>query len=178
MRRLTLRERVLLVLLAVVAAVSGYVLLVHNPITAREEALQIQLEEDGALSDQLALRVAELARMEQALAQWESGAEGAAAMPDYDNLQGLMVELNRILSGCRAYTITFGGTETTERVVRRQVTLPFTCDTYQQARSVLEQLHQSGLRCLLQDVDLVWQDAGQVQVTATMVFFEYNATPS
>ena len=176
MRKLTLRERVLLVLLAVVAAASAYVLLVHNPITAREEALRVQMEEDTQLSEQMALRVAELSRMEQALAQWESGAESAAAMPDYDNLQGVMVELNRILSGCRAYTITFGGTETTERVVRRQVTLPFTCDTYQQARSVLEQLHRSGLRCLLQNVDLVWQDAGQVQVTATMIFFEYNPT--
>ena len=51
-------ERVLLVLLAGVAAVSGYVLLVHNPITAREEALRVQLAEAGALSDQLALRVA------------------------------------------------------------------------------------------------------------------------
>ena len=43
MRKLSIRERVLLVLLAVIAVVSGYVLLFYLPTTQRLESLNAQI---------------------------------------------------------------------------------------------------------------------------------------
>ena len=43
MRKLTIRERVLLLLLAVIALVSGYVLLFYLPTTQRLEFLNVHI---------------------------------------------------------------------------------------------------------------------------------------
>lgn len=174
MRKLSLRERFLLIALAVVAAVCAYVLLFHMPMARRTEELNARIAQAEELSAQLEARLAEQHRMEAELEQLAAREDAPAPMPEYDNLQAVLVELNAVLAGCREYSISFQGEQTEDSVYCRRVTIPFSCGSYEEARTVLQRLHDSPLRSLLEDVTLSVQNDGSVRATASMTFFEYR----
>ena len=175
MRKLSLRERVLLVLLAILAVVSGYVLLFYLPTTQRMESLHAQIAQAQELEAQLGARLATQQQMEQELEQLSAQGAQAPYMPAYDNLQAVMVELNTILASCQEYSISFQGEQGEDPVFYRRVSIPFTCGSYEQAREILQKLHDSALRGLLGDLQLSQQENGTVTVSATITFFEYQA---
>lgn len=176
MKKLSLRERVLLVCLAIIAAVSAYVLLFQMPSARRAEELEARIAQGGEVVALLEAKLAEQRRMEGELATLADRDDAPAVMPDYDNTQAVMLELHRILAGCREYALSFGTVQAQEDgVVRRQVTIPFTCADYASARAVLEDLHDSDLRCLMEDVSFSQAEDGTVKVTVTMTFLEYGS---
>lgn len=171
MRKLSIRERVLLVCLGVVAAISGYILLFHLPMEQRVQSLQTQIDQGEQLQQQLEAKLTEQQQMQRTLQQLE--AEGTTPMPLYDNLQAVMVELHNILSGCREYALSFQGEQTEENVFCRTVTAPFVCEDYTAARAVLQDLYDSELRSALQDIQFSQEDDGSVKVTVSVAFYEY-----
>lgn len=175
MRKLSIRERVLLLLLAIIAVVSGYVLLFYMPTTQRMEALNAQIAQSQKLAAQLDTKLATQQQMQKELNQLSEQDSQVPYMPAYDNLQAVMVELHTILADCLEYSLSFQSTQGEDNVFCRQVSIPFTCSSYEQARAVLQKLHDSSLRGLLGDTQLSQQKDGTVQVSASMTFFEYGA---
>lgn len=174
MRKLSMRERVLLVCLAVVAAGSAYVLFFHMPMTQRMEALQVQVAQEEELVSQLEARLMQQQRMEQVLHQLSMQENAPRHMPEYDNQQAVMVELHDILRNCRNYSLSFREEPGEEHVLCRRVSMPFTCSNYQQVHDTLQQLHDSPLRSALSDLELTQQENGTIKVSAVMTFFEYS----
>ena len=172
MRKLTLREKVLLVLLAVVAVICGYVFLFHLPMEERTDRLNAQIQESRDLLAQTQAMVDRQQEMEAELEELRAG--DLPPMPDYDNLQGVMVELNDILEGSLEYALRFSSAQAEGSVMARRVDLPFTCASYTSARSILQRLHDSALRCQLEDLTLIRNEDGTVQVDAGVVFYEYG----
>ena len=170
MRKLSTRERVLLAILVVVAVVSGYVLLFSMPLNEKIQTLGQEIMESEDLKTQLESRWSQQQLTEQLKKQ-----EGDVRyMPEYDNLQAVMVELNTILADCQEYSLAFQPDDPEDAIYARQATIPFTCGSYDQARDVLQRLHDSPLRNLITDVQITEQDDGSVKATATMLFFEYQ----
>lgn len=174
MRKLTLRERILLLILAIVAVISGYILLFYMPTAQRIESLNAQIAQSEELVAQLEVKLEDQRRMEQELKQISTQEDASPSMPEYDNLQAVMVELNRILVGCQNYSLSFQEDQTQDHIFGRQVTIPFTCANYDQAKDVLQKLHDSSLRGLLGNVQLSQQQNGTVRATATITFYEYQ----
>ena len=106
-------------------------------------------------------------------------ADGAepVAIADYDNLQPVMFELNGILQSTPEYSLSFGTVDTEETIVRRQILLSYTSGSYEAAKEVLQRLHDSAYRCMLDNVSISIgeRDEGNVSVSASLVFFEYQA---
>ncbi len=174
MRKLTTREWVLLICLAVIATVSGYVLFFHMPITQQMETLDAQIAQWEELEMQLDAKLAKMNGMEQELKRLEQQPDTLHRMPEYDNRQAVMVELNAILHQCQEYSIFFQEEQGEDQILRRRVTIPFTCDSYQQAKQILQRLHSSPLRSFLADLELSEQENGTIKATASMTFFEYH----
>ena len=178
MRKLTMRERVLLIVLAVIVVISGYVLLFYLPMRQSAQSLQAQIEENEELSAQLDARLTQQRQMEHSVAQWSEDPDALPEMPSYDNQQAVMVELNSILSDCLEYSLSFQTDDTQGNVFRRTVTIPFVCANYTAAENILQRLHDSALRSHLSDVQIAQQEDGTVHVTAVMTFFEYQDQPA
>lgn len=174
MRKLTLRERVLLVLLAVIVVISAYVMLFSMPMAQKVQTLTEEIAQTDELALQLELRLGEKQRMERELQQLESAEDAPAVMPEYDNLQAVMVELHRILANCDEYSLSFQGDETEEQVYCRQVVLPFTCGSYEEARAIVQQLRDSDLRCMVDNVEFQEEETGSVSAVVTVTFLEYR----
>lgn len=161
---------VLLAILVVMAVVSGYVLLFSMPLNEKIQTLGQEIMESEDLKTQLESRWSQQQLTEQLKKQ-----EGDVRyMPEYDNLQAVMVELNTILADWPEYSLAFQPDDPEDAIYARQATIPFTCGSYDQARDVLQRLHDSPLRNLITDVQITEQDDGSVKATATMLFFEYQ----
>ena len=161
-------------LLAVLAVVSGYVMLFYLPTTQRMEILSEQIAQGEELAAQLETKLAEQRRMEQTLEQMEGTEDAPIRMPAYDNLQMVMAELNDILSDCLEYSVSFQGEQSEDGIFRRQVQIPFTCADYEGARAILQRLHDSPIRCMMEDLQLSRQENGAMTVTVSVIFFEYQ----
>lgn len=175
-RQLTARELILLGMLLVLVLVGGYVMLYYMPMTAELERLE---QEKLSCEDQLTvaqIQVEDKRRMERELEEIFAADPNPLSIPPYDNLQPVMFELNSILQSTPEYSLSFGTVNTEETIVRRQILLSYTSGSYEAAKQVLQRLHDSAYRCMLDNVSISIgeRDAGNVSVSASLVFFEYQ----
>lgn len=103
----TTREKVLLVILAVLVIAVGYWKLILTPINDSIADLNAQTasEQDAILTN--SARLSRMRQMQQELETLLADPD-AKPLPDYDNSERLLVELNTILSGTVDYTLSFG----------------------------------------------------------------------
>ena len=174
-RRMTVRELVLLGILAVILLTSCYVMLFYLPVTAELERLANEIELCRTQLTAAQQRAEEKQRMERELEELLSQPEPPLEMPAYDNLQQVMFELNAILASTEEYALSFGTVDAGESIVHRRISLSFTSGSYDQAKAVLQQLHDSMYRCMLDDLRLSLPSGQRdgVTVSGSIVFFEH-----
>ncbi len=175
-RKLTVREWVLLGVLALLVGVSGYVMLFYMPVTAQRDSALGEAEVCQLELEAVQLRLEEKRRMERELEEIFSQPEEPLGLAPYDNLQPVMMELHTILNGAEDYSLSFGTVDTEEPIVRRSISLSYTAGSYAAAREILQRLHDSAYRCMLDSVSVsVGQEGdGLISVDSTIVFFEYQ----
>lgn len=178
MRKLTVREKTLIAILLVLVIISSYVMFFHTPITNEIEQAKSQIELDNKLIDELDSKIDEKTYMQNELDKVFENNQSPISMPDYDNIKSVMIELNRILSASNEYALSFESVDTSQTVVERNVSLPFTCSSYQVAYDILNQINNSNLRCIIDDVAINQDDDGTVSVNANIIFFEYCENPT
>ncbi|MCI9608792.1 MAG: hypothetical protein HFG07_01015 [Oscillibacter sp.] len=178
-RQLTTREWMLLALLGVILLISGYMLLFYMPMTAERDRCLGETESRRTEIEAARLRLEEKRRMERELELLFSAETPPLSIADYDNLQPVMFELNSILASTQDYSLSFSTVDASQTIVRRSISLSFTTGTYESAKAVLQQLHDSAFRCMLDSVNVnVGQgERNAVSVNGTIVFFEYQAQP-
>lgn len=172
-RKMNAREWMLLGVLAVLAIVCGYIALFYMPTT---EARDNAIAEKANCEQQLVAvqeRLAEKQRMERELDEIFAANPNPLSLPDYDNVQPVMKELNTVLAGTD-YDLSFASVDASETVVRRQISVSYSCDSYAAAKQVLERLNNSQYRCMLNDISISGQrtEEGAVSIRGTIVYFE------
>lgn len=143
-RAFTTREKVLLVILAVLIIGIGYFKLLLEPINTSIENYRNMTasEQDEILANTALLQKKK--QMETELEELFASGD-PTPIPVYDNSGNLLVELHRILDKSLDYSLNFSGTSPmdVEYLVRRPVSLTFQTPTYAQARAIINELHDS-----------------------------------
>ena len=199
-RRLSSREAALLTILALLVLLSGYYLWFYVPMQEKQLALEGQIQDAQNEIEVDRTRVTRMGGMEQELEKIFDANPNPVSMAPYDNIRNVMYDLNAILSAADDYTLNFTSVDTGQEdgIVRRNISLSFESGGYSAAKDILQKLHDSDYRCMLDDLDIrvsggtggtafsasLWwldnmpvdsvQDNVTVDVTATMVFFEYQ----
>ena len=173
-RKLTPREWMLLGVLAVLVLVVGYITLFYVPTTDARDAALAETETCKQQTEAAQVRLAEKQRMERELEELFARDPDPLALADYDNLQPIMVELNSILAATQNYSLSFATVDTSQSVVRREISINFTCNSYAAAKAVLQRLHDSSFRCMLNNVTISHgrEDIGLTSVSGSIVYFE------
>ncbi len=157
MRSFTRREKVLLVLLAVVVLIGLYVLLVHNPVKqqladlAQEKAdLELSVQVVKARQEQYNKMKAELDEI------FAMPKDEITVMPPYDNIEALTVQLNGIFLGLEPNLQFQEPTRENEeeRVITRPIQFTFEAPSYQVARDIVEKLTHTGNRALMDSLSI------------------------
>ena len=206
-RTLTPRETALLIVLLVLALGSAYYMLFYMPTTEQITSTEnsIYTTQDLIAADQL--RLAQKQQMQEELDAIFAADPDPVSMAPYDNSRNVMHELNAILEDAQDYSLSFASVSADEDsdVVRRNISLTFTSTGYSASRDILQRLHDSQYRCLLNNVALSLKERSHqggwwynmlmdsvdsvpdtddamgeysdVTVTATLTFFEYTDGP-
>lgn len=183
-REMTKREKVLLLILAVILLGLVYNLLVFQPV---KTSLASAADQSQELQDEIqteAARGAHLAQMRDKLQELKKNeTAGEISIPEYDNIQDLVTELNRVLAAASDYDLNFTPPKTDDKgLVRRVIGMTFTCGRYADARSILSELYSCRYRCQIGDLQLKSENSesvsdlssGPVQVSLTVTFYEMN----
>lgn len=149
-RAFTTREKVLLVILAVLIIGIGYFKLLLEPINNSIENYQNMAasEQDEILVNTALLQKKK--QMEQELEELFASGD-PTPIPVYDNSGTVLVELHRILDKSLDYSLNFSGTSPmdVDYLIRRPVSMTFQAASYEQARAILNELHDSeNINCI------------------------------
>lgn len=156
-RSFTRREKILLLILAVMVLIGLYVLLVHNPVksqlaelTVEKEELELELQVATARQEQYRKMKAEL---DEIFAQPR---DQITVMPPYDNIEALTVQLNEIFMGLEP-NLQFQEPRREneeERVITRPIQFTFEAPSYEAARDIVRKLTHTGNRSLMDSLSI------------------------
>jgi hypothetical protein len=149
------REKALIVLLALIAiAILWYQLIFKN---AQESVARVDSEIE-AVQDEMIVDTAkagQIDNMRAAIQQYKTSGINPVEMPNYDNVQPLMAQLNGTLAPTLGYTLKFEDvTSGDSDTVRRGVELSYGCSSYQEARVILNALVHGVFPCSIDDFTL------------------------
>jgi len=175
-RKLTVREWLLLGVLAVMLVICGYMVLFYIPVTNQRDSAINEAETCRVELEAAQLRLEDKRRMEQELEEIFARSEDPLSLAPYDNLRPVMMELYAILGGAGDYSLSFGTVDAEEPIVRRSISMTYTAGSYAAAKDILRRLHDSAYRCMLDSVNISIGQGGDgpVSVNSTIVFFEYQ----
>lgn len=173
-RKLSAREWVMLVVLAVIVLASAYIMLFYIPTTTARDSARAETANYEEQLDALQVRLAEKERMERELDEIFAQNEHPLGLADYDNQKAVMVELDTTLASAENINLSFFTPNTSESIVRREISVSFNCDSYAEAKAILQRLHDSQYRCMLDSVNISLGEGteGSVSVNGNIVFFE------
>lgn len=176
-RQFSLRERILMVVLALLLLVCVYYVLVEKPV---QDTLLDASQRRSEAESQLTVASAQLKRMNQmqsALDQLDQTAQ--ADVPDYDNAKNVMDLMNGAMAMTEEYNLTFQPVTVEGAIVSRGIQMSFRCDNYDTAKEVMQVLLDSNYRCRVTAMSVTAAEGGnisrqEVTVEASVTFYEFN----
>lgn len=175
-RSFSTREKVLILILAVLLVGTCYYYLVVKNVQDTLVANQTQLEEVNLKIEQQTALAAARSRMEAELAAL--GAE--ETLPEvavYDNIRNELDELNALMSGAITYDLKFSQPTLEGSLVRRPVAVSFTVGDYASALDVVRKLENGSYRCEITEFTLTGKmladgSIGSVSAALSVTYLE------
>ena len=150
-RDFTRAEKIILIILAFVLVGLAYYQFVDKMV--RESIAKADAAAE-AIEVELTGVEAKIHRMEEMQAELDSiqSDPSASYMGSYNNSKEELAFLNDVLKSALQYTITFSNVTRDGDQIRRNFSLQFTTDDYADMERLINQLCNSKLRCLINDI--------------------------
>ncbi len=175
-RAFSRREKLLMVAFVVILLVGLYILLVHYPIVNRTQEIAQESEELLFQQDVANSYLATYNNMKAELDEiFKIPEDELTELPVYDNIQTLMLHLNRIFDGTDP-SLSFDAVRIAGNIASRTVRFSFSATDYAHAREVIDDLTGTGFRCLLDSLSFSPSngsvETGTLRVFGTITFYE------
>ena len=177
-RKLSSREKALLVVLVLVIVAALYYLFIFQPVTdmtTRSKDNAASLETQLITLD---AKVAQIQRMQKSIEEYTQNGHVISIMPSYSAGKQELVFLNSTLAASEDYYVGFTSITREGNQIRREFALKFTVDRYSEAENIINILEHSDLRCLISDFSVkpVEQEEaienGKVEASCVATFYE------
>ena len=172
-KKLSTKELVLVVILLMVVVALAFYKLYLTPLQAKIENFNSLADTEQIMLDTNTTIAMDMRRMESFIEEKKNDGE-THAIPFYDNTLTLMNELNKTLSQTDSFSLNFGSTSADNYLVRRPVSLSYTCADYESARAILDQLNDSDNVNQITDLSV---NLGDEAVTMSMTIIYYEVQP-
>ena len=171
------REKVLLIFLAIILVLVAWFVLVYQRTTNQIIDLDRQIAETQSQVAVTSTKVKQLENMEKTVEERKASGNFTAEIPMYDNMTALMAELDRTMQAANSYTVSFNelDRESASGYVLRGVQITFDCNSYDDAKSLVNALAKGKYPCSVNSIDLTSRnsrtDSG-VTASVHVVYFE------
>lgn len=173
-RELTKREKVLLLIFAVLLIAVGYYKLLLEPINNQIESYRSLTQEEQLQMETAQLQAVRMKQMEAEIAQAKAaGIE--RTIPDYDNSAVLLPQLYQIMDSTIEYAMDFDEITFEGNIAARPVQIEFETANYQKARRVIDKLCTTGYAMQIEDMTIQearTTDKRSVHTYLSITFFE------
>ena len=172
-RELTKREKILLLIFAILIIVLGYYKIILEPINdqiTNYEGMQLQEETEVDTKTTQAMKMAVMEKeIEKAKA---SGIE--REVPTYDNSKVLLPKLYEIMDASTDYSMTFQDIVTEGNVVYRGIDITFQTRNYTQARKIIDEIIDMGYALEISDITMqeTNDDSSSMSTYMNVTFYE------
>ena len=173
-RELTKREKVLLLIFAVLLIAVVYYKLLLEPINNQIESYRSLTQEEQMQMETAQLQAVRMQQMEAEIAQAKAaGIE--RTIPDYDNSAVLLPQLYQIMDSTIEYAMDFDEITFEGNIAARPVQIEFETANYQKARRVIDKLCTTGYAMQIEDMTIQearTTDKRSVHTYLSITFFE------
>lgn len=170
-RALSTREKALLLILAVLLIIIGYIKCVYQPLHDEIDAYHSAAAQEQTELTADAIRLAQMHKMQDALNELK-GNGSANAIPSYDNSSALIRALDPILAKSIEYQVDFSEKTTQEGyIILRPATVSFKTSNYSDARAIINALDRIDYMGQISDLDIMTKP--EVPVTETTLKITY-----
>ncbi len=171
------RERVLLLILAVILLAELYYILVHR----RVENEFIEAQNRSETASMLYEIESERAEKKQELVEKneEAREKDARPLPEYDNSTSVVAYLNGVMASTGEYNLVFSPVSFIDYAALRPINMSFSCPGYPAVKEIVAQLENGPYYCEVTSLSMsVESETGDmtgelVSVQMTAVFYEY-----
>jgi len=180
-REFTIKEKILLLILAVILLAELYFLMVHQRVE-REFAEAASRIEVATVSYNIERTKG--TRKQEMLKKIREAAQDSSArpLPEYDNSTNVVAYLNGVLAAAEEYNLVFNEVEFSNYVALRPINMSFSCRGYPAIRDIVGQLENGPYYCEVTGLSMAAENGVEdmtgevVSVQMTAVFYEYVGT--
>lgn len=175
----TKREKILLVILVLILFSALYYFTVALPSINRISAAN---EKAASVQDDIMLEMAKMKKikeMQEKIEEASSSNGFKTVIPNYNNLENVMRQMDVFLSSSTDYKLSFSQTTEENGLLYRPIDVEFDCANYSAARAIIDKIYTSPFKCVIDNIsvdNLEYQDADivnhPVKVTMTVIFIE------
>jgi len=177
-RNFTTREKILLLILAVILLAELYFLLVHQRVE-REFTEARSRTETATVS--LEIETTKAAKKQEMQKKIQEAVQGGSArpLPDYDNATNVVAYLNSVMAAAEEYNLVFSTVEQKNYVAVRPINMSFSCQGYSAVRDIVSRLEGGPYYCEVTGLSMSAEGGlgdmtgSLVSVQMTAVFYEY-----
>ena len=172
-REFTTREKVLLLILAILMVFVVYYYLVDIPLRSQKESLTSQLDQ---LNTDYQITHAKYQEHLKMKSDMEQVTADTSIMASYNNRSEEIDFLDEIFKGTSQYSVGFSPVTVEGDQIRRNFTVSFTTGSYEQAIAILKKLADCHYRCTVNDISCSGNGeeslSGTVTVSCGATFYE------
>ncbi len=180
-RKFTTKEKILLLILALVLLVDAYYILVHQRVQRELEEARSRIETATVYYEIETARAAKKAEMQKKIQKVK--ADGSIRpLPDFDNSTNVVAYLNGVMAATGEYHLVFNTASYSDYVAMRAINMSFDCAGYSAVKDIVTQLERGPYYCEVTALSMSTERESNdmtidgVAVQLTVVFFEYVGT--
>ena len=175
-RIFSVREKVLMAVLAVLVIFAAYYFFVDQPVRETIASSEEQVELYEMQSSLLSAKIAKLRQMKEELEELKKNGE-PAELPQYDNLPVVINFLDTVLSTKKNYRLSLSDPSFNENIARRNATVSFTASSYKDACAAVQTIQNCPFMCKVDTVSIIPSKQSvtedrSLSVSINMVFYE------
>ena len=175
-RVFSVREKVLMLVLAVLVIFAFYYFFVDQPVKETIANAESEVEMYEMQSSVMSAKITKLKAMKEELEELKKNGE-PAEIPQYDNLPVVINFLDTVLSTKKNYRLSLSDPSLGEEIARRNASVSFTASSYLEVCKAVDTIQHCPFMCKLGNVSIVPSknsvtDAGSLSVSINITFYE------
>ena len=168
------KEIVLIVILSVIILALAYYFAVDQPCRSAINTAQSEQETYQIEYNALLLKISNLRKMQSEIDALNSGE--LSKMESYNNVANEIQFMNDALADCESYTISLSDVTKDGDQIRRNISIRFQVESYNEACEIITKFENCSYRCLIGDVRISTVDSNNYNILSNAISVTFDIT--
>ena len=154
--KMSRREKILVLILAIALVAVAWFVFVFQRSNDQLTRIEGEISTTNTQIDLMQARAGQIEMMKTEIEQHKAEGAKPVEVPNYDNMQPLMAELNRVMAAASSYTLSFDDLDTSNAgYVARGVRIDYEATSYAAAEAIVDALAGGRYPCRIDTISIL-----------------------